>query len=184
MRAFVNAQRNIHHFFTRRPGLQFRRQYTLNIGCAIESSAQVIKRMERMALFGLFGRKRKGYASSWLQLTVVYATALEGLDPEQAFSLRGRVLAAKPIDFEFQNADSFLVFYPGTAAGLLAGNDLAEALKQVARDKAIPAFGVAVQQGECLAQMNGAGRFVAKPMGGLIFEAKNLAIHAAKIGAQ
>lgn len=136
--------------------------------------------MERMALFGLFGRKRKGYPSSWLQLTVVYATALEGLDPEQAFSLRGRVLAATPIDFEFQNSDSFLVFYPGTATGLLAGNDLVEALKQVARDKAIPAFGVAVQQGECLAQMNGAGRFAAKPMGGLIFQTKNLAIQAAE----
>ena len=135
-------------------------------------------------MFGLFGGKRKGYTSSWLQLTVVYATALEGLDPEQAFSLRGRVLAATPIDFEFQNSDSFLVFYPGTPTGLEAGNDLAEALKQVARDKAIPAFGVAVQQGECLAQMNGVGRFVAKPMGGLIFQTKNLAIQAAEVKAQ
>lgn len=140
--------------------------------------------MERMGLFGLFGGKRKGYTSSWLQLTVVYATALEGLDTEQAFSLRGRVLAATPIDFEFQNSDSFLIFYPGTTAGLQAGNDLVDALKQVARDKAIPAFGVAVQQGECLAQMNGAGRFVAKPIGGLIFQTKNLAIQAAEGNAR
>lgn len=132
-----------------------------------------------MALFGLFGRKRKGYASSWLQLTVVYATAREGLEPEQAFALRGRILAANPIDFEFLNSVSFLVFYPGTAEGLQGGTRLAEALRRVAHDKAVPAFGVAVQQGECLAQMSGTGRFAAKPMGGLISQTKNLAIKAA-----
>ncbi|MCY7387386.1 MAG: hypothetical protein LH481_04870 [Burkholderiales bacterium] len=134
-----------------------------------------------MALFGLFGKRKKGYASSWLHLTVVYATAREGLEPEQTFALRGRILAANPIDFEFVNADSFLAFYPGTAEGLQSGTRLAEALNVVARDKAIPAFGVAVQQGECLAQMNSGGRFAAKPMGGLISQTKNLAILAAGI---
>ena len=55
-----------------------------------------------MALFGLFGRKPKGYASPWLQLTVVCATAGEGLEPDDAFALRGEVIAAHPIDFEFK----------------------------------------------------------------------------------
>jgi hypothetical protein len=131
-----------------------------------------------MALFGLFGRK--GYASSWLHLTVLYATAGEGLEPEQAFLLRGKVLASSPIDFEFINSDSFLVFFSGSAAGLHAGNQLAEALKSVARDKSVAAFGVAVQQGECLAQLTAGGRFVSKPIGGLILQTKKLAIAQAE----
>ena len=132
-----------------------------------------------MALFGFFGRRNKGYASSWLQLTVVYATAREGLEPEQTFALRGKILAAHPIDFEFLNSDSFLVFYPGTAEGLQSATRLIDALNQTAREKAVPAFGAAVQQGECLAQMSGTGRFKSKPMGGLISQTKNLAIQVA-----
>lgn len=132
-----------------------------------------------MALFGLFGGRSKGYASSWLQLTVVYATAREGLEPEQTYALRGKILAANPIDFQFVNADSFLVFYAATPAGLDSANELVTSLEKVAFDKAIPAFGAAVQQGECLAQLNGKGRFAAKPMGGLISKTKNLAIATA-----
>ena len=132
-----------------------------------------------MALFGLFGKRDKGYASSWLHLTVVYATAREGLEPEQTFALRGRILAANPISFEFVDSDSFLVFYAGTPAGLASAGQLSEALNKVALEKSIPAFGVAVQQGECLAQMNGKGRFAAKPMGGLISKTRNLAFEVA-----
>ena len=146
----------------------------------IKSRPQVTYKIKHMALFGLFGRKRKGYASSWLQLTVVYATARQGLEPEQAFALRGKILAANTIDFEFLNSDSFLAFYPGTVEGLQAGARLMEALKGVARDKAVPAFGVAVQQGECLAQMNATGRFSSKPMGGLILQTRDLAVKAAE----
>lgn len=133
-----------------------------------------------MALFGLFGGRNKGYQSSWLQLTVLYATACEGLEPDQTFALRGRILAANPIDFEFVNSDSFLVFYAGTAAGLAAATALAETLRGVAVEKSVPAFGVAVQQGECLAQMTGAGRFQSKPMGGLMSRTKELAVAAAR----
>ena len=133
-----------------------------------------------MALFGLFGARNKGYQSSWLQLTVLYATACDGLLPEQTFALRGKILAANPIDFEFVNSDSFLVFYAGTAAGLDAANKLAETLQTVAREKAVPAFGIAVQQGECLAQMTRAGRLQSKPKGGLMSKTRELAIAAAQ----
>ena len=133
-----------------------------------------------MALFGLFGARNKGYQSSWLQLTVLYATACDGLLPEQTFALRGKILAANPIDFEFVNSDSFLVFYAGTAAGLDAASRLAATLQSVAREKAVSAFGVAVQQGECLAQMTGAGRLKSKPMGGLMSKTRGLAIAAAQ----
>ena len=138
------------------------------------------KPMALFGLFELFGRKNKGYASSWLQLTVVYATALQGLVPEQTFALRGKILAANAIDFEFLNSDSFLIFYRGTAEGLQAGTQLAETLRGIAHDKAVPTFGVAVLQGECLAQLNAAGRFSSKPMGGLISQTKTLAIKAAE----
>ena len=129
-----------------------------------------------MALFGLFGRKNKGYASPWLQLTVVYASARDGLEPDDAFALRGRVIGAHPIEFEFMAPGSFLAYYPGTPGGLASGNQLAEALRSYARDKSVQAFGVGVKQGECLAQLSGSGRFVAKPAGAVIAEAMNLAI--------
>lgn len=134
-----------------------------------------------MALFGLFGGQKKGYQSSWLELTVLCATACEGLEPDQTFALRGKILAASPIDFEFVNSNSFQVFYAGTAAGLATANRLAETLQTVAREKAIPAFGIAIQQGECLAQMTGAGRLQSKPMGGLMSKTKELAIAAAQL---
>ena len=137
-----------------------------------------------MALFGLFGKKDKGYASPWLQLTVVYATARDGLEPEHAFALRGKVIAAGPIEFEFMSPGSFVAFYPGTAAGLQAGTGLADALRGYARDKSVPAFGVGVQQGECLAQMSGTGRFAAKPVGAVISQAMDLAIHEADAQAR
>ena len=133
-----------------------------------------------MALFGLFGRKPKGYASPWLQLTVVCATAGEGLEPDDAFALRGEVIAAHPIDFEFKPPGSFLAFFPGTEGGLVAGNQLADALRAYARDKSVPAFGVGVQQGECLAQMSGNGRLAAKPAGAVISQAMTLAMEQAK----
>ncbi len=137
-----------------------------------------------MALFGLFGRKKKGYASPWLQLTVVYATAREGLQPDDAFALRGKIVAARPIDFEFMNADSFVAFYPGTAVGLEAGTQLAETLRRVARDKSLSAFGVGVLQGECLAQAGAPGRFAARPVGTVISQAMKLAIQEAEIHAK
>ena len=132
-----------------------------------------------MAFFGLFGGKNKGYTSPWLQLTVVYATAPAGLDPDDAFALRGRIMAAGPIGFEFLNSDSFVAFFPGTTGGHEAGNRLAETLRGMARDKSVAAFGVGVQQGECLAQIGGSGRFVAKPVGTVISQAMNLAIDEA-----
>ncbi|MBL0123506.1 MAG: hypothetical protein IPP88_12490 [Betaproteobacteria bacterium] len=136
-----------------------------------------------MALFGLFGGNKKGYPSPWLQLTVVYATAREGLQPDDAFALRGKIVSAHPIGFEFMNADSFVAFYPGNASGLEAGTQLAETLRGVARDKSLPAFGVAVLQGECLAQVRGSGRFVAKPVGTVISQAMKLAIEQAESDA-
>ena len=132
-----------------------------------------------MALFGFLSGKSKGYSSPWLPLTVVCATAREGLAPDDAFALRGKVISAHPIDFEFMSGGSFVAFYPGTAEGLQAGTRLAEVLREYARAKSLPAFGVGVEQGECLAQQSGSGRFVAKPVGTAISLAMNLAIQEA-----
>jgi hypothetical protein len=133
----------------------------------------------QMALFGLLGRKEKGYASPWLQLTVLYAMSAEGLAPENAFAIRGKVLLSKPLQFEFINTGAFLAFYPGTAAGLHAASELADLLRTYAREKSVPAFGVSVQQGECLAQMNATGRLTAKPVGEIISQTMNLATQEA-----
>ena len=137
-----------------------------------------------MAFFGLFGKKDKGYASPWLQLTVVYATARDGLEPEHAFALRGRVIAAHPLQFEFIKPIAFLAFFPGTAEGFSAGNRLADAMRVYALEKAVPVFGVCVLQGECLAQMRGPGRLAAKPAGAVISEAMKQALAEAEAGAR
>ncbi len=121
-----------------------------------------------MAFFGLLGGKPKGYASPWLQLTVVHAYSHEGLSADEAFSLRGRVIQSKPIDFEFKPPHAYIAFFPATAAGLEQGTELAGALRNVAREMSLPAFGVGVLQGECLAQKSASGRFVAKPAGTVI----------------
>lgn len=135
-----------------------------------------------MAFFGLFGNKRKGYASPWLQLTVVYATSPNGLEPEHKFALRGKVLAAHPLYFEYISPGSFLAFYPGTAAGQQAGARLVEAMRAVARDKSVPAFGVSMLQGECLAQMSGNERLKTKPQGLVISQAIDAATREATAG--
>ena len=137
-----------------------------------------------MALFGLLGNKNKGYASPWLQLTVVYATARDGLDPEHAFVLRGHVISAHSLQFEFLKPGSFLVFFPGTAEGLSAGTLLADTMRNYAREKSVDAFGVGVLQGECLAQMRGPGRLAAKPAGQVITEAMKQAAIEAEADAQ
>ena len=132
-----------------------------------------------MAFFGLFGGKKKGYSSPWLQLTVVYATAREGLEPEHKFAIRGKVLAAKPIRFEISESHTYSVFFPGSEAGLQAGNSFAESLREYAREKSLSSFGVGVAQGECLAQMSGTGRLADKPAGAAVAQAKQLATEEA-----
>lgn len=132
-----------------------------------------------MAFFGLFRGKNKGYASPWLQLTVVYALARDGMEPEHAFALRGKVLASAPIDFEFKDSNSYIVFFRGSTEGLQAANHLAETMRQYARETSLSAFGVGVQQGECLAQINAAGRFVGKPVGNVTAQSLRLAMDEA-----
>ena len=132
-----------------------------------------------MALFGFLGRKNKGYASPWLHLTVVCATSPDGLAPEHAFALRGKVISAAPLYFEFIKSGSYLAFYPGTAEGLQAATALADALGAYGRESSVPNFGVGMQQGECLAQMSGAGRLKAKPVGAVISQAMEQAINVA-----
>lgn len=119
-------------------------------------------------LLEIFKKKKTGFDSPWLQLTVVYATARDGLTPDQAYVLRGKVLAAGAIQFEIIEPSSFLLFYSGTDAGLKRANAIAETLRETAREQAITAFGVAVQQGECLAQRSESGRFMGKPSGPVI----------------
>ena len=132
-----------------------------------------------MAFLGLFGRKYKGFASPWLHLTVVHASAREGLEPDDAFALRGMVTGAHPIDFEFRNPGGFTVYFPGSVDGLAAASGLAGKLRGYARDKSLSAFGVGVGQGECLAQRSGSGKFVARPVGTVISVAMSAAIREA-----
>ena len=136
-----------------------------------------------MAFFGLFGGKKKGYSSPWLQLTVVHATARDSLEPEHKFAIRGKVLAAKPLQFEIGESHTYTVIFPGDEMGLQAGNSFANSLREYAREKSLTSFGVGVAQGECLAQMSGAGRLVGKPVGAAVAQAKQLAAEEADANA-
>lgn len=132
------------------------------------------------ALLDFFRRKDKGYASPWLYLTVVYATSPDGLEPDTAFVMRGKVIAAGTIRFEFISPASFIAFYPGTPAGMAAGEALAVSLNAVAVERAVANFGVAVQQGECLAQYAANGRLAAKPAGVVIAQTVDEALRKAR----
>jgi len=134
-------------------------------------------------LLEIFKKKKSGFDSPWLQLTVVYATAKDGLTPDQAYVLRGKVLAAGAIQFEIIEPASFMLLFSGNEAGLNKANALAETLRQTARENGIPAFGVAVQQGECLAQRSESGRFIGKPSGPVIPQSAKLAAELADAAA-
>jgi hypothetical protein len=128
-----------------------------------------------MTLFSFLTGKNKGYASPWLNLTIVYATSPDGLAPEHAFALRGKVMSAAPIYFEFIKSGAYLACFAGTHEGLHAGNRLAEELRIYGREKAVPNFGVGALQGECLAQMSG-NRLKTKPVGVVIAQAMEQAL--------
>ncbi len=132
-----------------------------------------------MAFFGLFGGKPKGYAVPWMHLTVVYAMAREGLSPDDAFAMRGKIIQARPIEFEFKPPNAYIAFFACTAEGLQKASELADVLRGVAREKAMPAFGVGVLQGECLAQLSASGRFAGKPAGTVISLALTAAMQEA-----
>jgi len=119
-------------------------------------------------LISFLRRHKRGYSSPWLQVSVLAAVARDGMEPVHAFALRGKVLAASPIHFEFRDSNLYLVFFTATEAGSQAANGLAETMRDYARESALPAFGVSVLQGECLAQMNAAGRLAGKPAGKVI----------------
>jgi hypothetical protein len=62
--------------------------------------------------------------------------------------------------------------------------ELADELRNVARQKSLPAFGVGVLQGECLAQKSASGRFVAKPAGTVISLALTAAMEESGVAAE
>ncbi|MEP7156249.1 MAG: hypothetical protein ABI905_10790 [Betaproteobacteria bacterium] len=134
-------------------------------------------------LVDFFRNRNRGYASPWLQLTVLCAIARDGIEPTQSFALRGKVLAATPIQFEFKDSNTYLVFFRGSEEGMQNANGLAESLRAYAQENAIPAFGVGVVQGECLAQMGPAGRLAGKPAGKVIADAMRLATDDANANA-
>jgi hypothetical protein len=115
-----------------------------------------------------------------MQLTVVYAMAREGLSPDDAFAMRGKIIQARPIDFEFKPPNAYIAFFPCTAEGLQKASELADVLRGVAREKALLAFGVGVLQGECLAQLGASGRFAGKPAGTVISLALTAAMQEAE----
>ena len=136
-----------------------------------------------MALFGLFGNKKKGFASPWLQLTVVYVATRQDLTADQAYLLRGKVLSAGSIQFDFFEPASFQLFFAGNAAGLQKAQALADAMQQVARDNGIVGIGISVQQGECLAERSESGRFVARPVGPVLAQTMREATSRAEAAA-
>ena len=132
-----------------------------------------------MNILSLFQRRHQEPAGE-LQLTVLYASAREGLSAEQCFTLRDIISASKPVDFFFLNPGSFEVFFMQTLSGSQAAANLAQNLRLHARLNNIPLFGVGIHSGTCLAESSPAGGLSGPPVG----EAVSLAMKAAYSDAQ
>lgn len=131
-----------------------------------------------MGLFDFFTRRNDNYASPWLNLTVIYAIGLDGLDSADVYAIRSRFLQAKPISFEYAAPGSFIAYFPASSPGLEAAEALAHGVRQYASERAIARFGVSVRQGECLATRT-AGGFAGKPVGEVVSQAMHAAQEAA-----
>ena len=137
-----------------------------------------------MGLLSQFKRdKQSEPPAETVSLTVLYATAREGLSAETAFALRDIISASSPLDFEFLNPGSFTVYFNGAAGGKAQAEELAHALRQYANANAISSFGVAARVGECIAAFDAKGRLASPPLGLAINEAMSAAIKEASANA-
>ena len=119
-----------------------------------------------MGLLSQFKRKKKSEPSAVaVSLTALYATAREGLSAEAAYALRDIISASSPLDFEFLNPGSFLVYFNGEAGGKAQADELAQVLRQYANNNAISSFGVAAHVGECITAFDTNGRMALHPLG-------------------
>ena len=133
-----------------------------------------------MGLLSQFKRKKQSEPLiEVVSLTVLYATARDGLPTAEAFALRDIVTASSPLDFEFLNPGSFMAYFSGTVDGKAQAEELALALRKYANENAIPSFGVAAQLGECAAAFDANGRMASRPMGLTINRAISAAIEEA-----
>ena len=128
-------------------------------------------------------KKRSDPPAKAVSLTVLYATAREGLSAEAAFALRDIISSASPLDFEFLNPGSFTVYFNGTVSGKAQADELAQALKQYANNNSISSFGVAAHVGECIAAFDIKGRMASRPMGLTINHAMSAAFKEASRNA-
>jgi len=121
-------------------------------------------------------KRPTGFASPWLTLTVVCATAAEGLEPDQAFAMRGMVIKSRPIEFNYTPPGSFVAYFGANDAGRQAAEALLALLKEFAAEQAIPHFGACAETGDCLATLRAGGGFSAPPAGEAITRARSAAI--------
>ena len=137
-----------------------------------------------MGLLSQFKRKKQSEPpAEAVSLTVLYATAREGLSAETAFALRDIISASSPLDFEFLNPSSFTVYFNGAVDGKVKADELAKVLRQFANDNAIPSFGVAAHVGDCNTTFDTSGRMASRPLGLTINHAMVAAIKEASANA-
>ena len=133
-----------------------------------------------MGLLSQFKRKKQSEPpAETVSLTVLYATARDGLSAEAAYALRDIISASSPLDFEFLNPGSFTVYFNGAVGGKAQADELAQALRQYANNNAISSFGVAAHVGECIAAFDADGRMASRPLGLTINHAMSAAIKEA-----
>lgn len=135
-----------------------------------------------MGLLSQFKRKKQNELSAEaVPLTVLYATARDGLSTEEAFALRDIISASSPLDFEFLNPGSFTVYFNGAVGGKAQADELAQAMRQYANNNAISSFGVAAHVGECITAFDIDGRMTSRPLGLTINQAMAAAIKEASV---
>jgi hypothetical protein len=124
-------------------------------------------------------RRKADDKAEMMLLTIAWVTARDGLSATDAAELRERILAASPLDFRFLNPGTFEIYFPGTSDGQSHATDIVHSLKSYAKENSISRFGIAMEQGECLATFSAEYGFLSWPLGKTV----NRAIMAATVDA-
>jgi hypothetical protein len=133
-----------------------------------------------MGLIGLLTRRRQPDTAAWRSVTVVAATARDGLSAEDAFALRDIIVARAPLYHQFLNPGTFIACFSGNDNGTQAASQLASEMSAFSQRAKLASFGVGLEFGNCLASANAEGHFTSPPIGETISRAMHTATERAE----
>jgi hypothetical protein len=129
-------------------------------------------------------RKETEADGDFLNLTVLYFWARDGLQADDGFAVRNLILDSGSLFFQFLNPGAFCIFFSDADEGKNNGARLSRAMKKYAHEHQIQPVGVGVCVGRCIVSFDKEGRIKALPIGGVINDAaKSAYLDACSHGA-